>query len=407
MRALAAALAGILTAAILAVPTSAAAGPPPLPEDDPWFAAPADLADHAPGDIIATRPVRVKAFELPVPADAWQLKYRMNDRRERASVGVTTLIVPKSAWRKGGSRPVVSYQTAEDGVSTRCAPSYALTAGLSGGFTGSYSETPIIVSALLQGWAVSVPDYEGQESQFLVADVAAHHVLDGLRAARAFADADLAESPLAMWGYSGGAFATANAAQLQKAYAPELPVEAIALGGLLSDVRATIDAFDGSIGGGAVPMGMHGFDRAYPQLDIPSYLNDLGRRLFEDMAADCIFDAVPKRPFLRVDQIEAFPDALDTPRIARMLRANSPMHRPGLPTAPVYEYHTVLDQFAPIEPVREHLKQYCRGGVDVHHDPKLIGEHLTEIALGVPGALSFLKRSFDGKAPRNTCGSIR
>jgi len=396
-----------LLALALAIPTSAAhAAAPPIPEDDPFFAAPRDVGHYQPGDVIRSRSVQVKAFELPVPSHAWQLIFRTSDRTDKPTVTGTTLIVPRSPWRGPGSRPVVSYQTAEDGVSTRCAPSYALNAGLKGGFTGSYSESPIIVIALLQGWAISVPDYEGMESQFLVADVAAKGVLDGLRASRRFGEAGLAGSPVAIWGYSGGAFASANAAQLQADYAPELPVKGIALGGLLGNVRDTIRAFDGSVAGSAVPMGMHGFDRAYPDLDIRSRLNPRGQKYFDLEANSCLFDAVPRKPFMKVSQIEAEPGTLDQPDVLAMLNENSPLHRSGVPTAPVYEYHTVADEFAPIKPARAVLLNYCAAGVDVQHAPKLVGEHLTEIAAGVPGALSFLKARFAGTAPVNTCARI-
>lgn len=384
----------------------AASDPPPIPEDDPFYAAPADLADLRPGALVASRRVTVRAFELPVPADAWQLKYRTADRTGRPTVTVTTLLVPRSPWTGAGPRPLVSYQTAEDGVSTRCAPSYALTAGISGGFTGSYSETPIVVAALLRGWAVSVPDYEGMRSEFLIATTEAKGVLDGVRAVRSFGPAGLASSPIGLWGYSGGAFATANAAQLQPRYAPELPVRAVSLGGLLGSVRATIDAFDGSIAGGAIPMGMHGFARSYPELHIRDRLNPSGQAKYDAEAADCIFDAAARYPFLRVSEIEAAPNMLDRPRIAAMLRSNSPLHRAGAPTAPVYAYHARLDEFAPIGPARATLRNYCAAGVPVQYDEKLLGEHLTEIVLGVPGAIGFLARRFAGRPPRNNCASI-
>jgi len=387
-------------------PAAHAGSAPPLPEQDSFFAAPSDQDDYAPGDVIRSRPVTVKAFELPLPFKAWQLIYRTSDRNDEPTVTATTLIVPTTAWRGPGSRPVVSYQTAEDGVSTRCAPSYALTAGARGGFSGSYSESPIIVSALLQGWALSVPDYEGMESQFLVADVAAKGVLDGLRASRRFATAGLKDSPLAIWGYSGGAFASANAAQLQRSYAPELPIKAVTLGGLLGNVRDTIRAFDGSVAGSAIPMGMHGFDRAFPDMKIRSRLNALGQKYYDLEANDCLFDAVPRRPFMKVVKIEGEPGMLDKPDVLAMLDANSPLHRPGVPTAPVYEYHTVLDEFAPIKPARAVLRAYCAAGVPVQHDAKLVGEHLTEIALGAPGAVLFMKHRFAGDTPKNTCARI-
>jgi hypothetical protein len=398
------------TAAVLVLSGTAqpaVAAPIPIPEDDPFYAAPANLAAMAPGTVLASRPVAVRAFELPVPADAWQIKYRTSDRTGRPTVTVTTLLVPRSPWTKtDGPRPLVSYQTAEDGVSTRCAPSYALRAGISGGFSGSYSESPIIVTALLQGWAVSVPDYEGMRSEFLVAATEAKGVLDGLRAARNFAPAGLQSSPVALWGYSGGAFATANAAQLQARYAPELPIRAVSLGGLLGSVRATIDAFDGSIAGGAIPMGMHGFARSYPGLHIRDRLSPSGQEKYDTEAADCLFDAAARYPFLKVSQIEGSPGTLDQPDIAAMLRSNSPLYRPGVPTAAVYEYHTRFDEFAPIGPARATLRNYCAAGVPVQYAEKLVGEHLTEIVLGIPGVVGFLTRRFAGEPPRNNCASI-
>jgi len=347
----------------------------------------------------------VKSFEIPVPADAWQVLFRTSDRRGEPTVSVTTVIVPRTPWRGAGLRPLVSYQTAEDGVSTRCAPSYALSAGISGGFTGSYSESSLVVSLLMKGWAVSVPDYEGMESQFLVGDVAAKGVLDGLRAALQLREAGLADAPIGMWGYSGGAFATANAAQLQRRYAPELDVRAIALGGLLGSVRKTIDAFSGSIVGGAIPMGIHGLDRSY-DLDLRSYLNAFGQREYDASADLCIFEAVPRRPFLDIADIEAFPGAFDRPEITAMLAENSPVNRRGVPTAPVYEYHARFDQMAPIGPARAVLRNYCRGGVPVEYREALLAEHLTEMVLGAPGAVAFLDRMFRGRAPVDRCGAV-
>jgi hypothetical protein len=381
--------------------------PLPIPEQDPFFAAPHNVRSYHPGEIIRSRPVAVRAFELPMAAKAWQLIYRTSDRTGAATVTGTTLMVPTTPWLGEGPRPLVSYQTAEDGVSTRCAPSYALATGYRGsGFTGSYSESPIMAFALQQGWALSVPDYEGMQSQFLIGDVAARGVLDGLRASLRFEPAGLAASPVAIWGYSGGAFASAVAAQMQQTYAPELPVKGVALGGLLGNVRDTIRAFDGSIAGSAIPMGMHGFARAYPDMGIRSRLNTLGQQYFDEEANDCLFDAAARKPFMTVAEIEAEPGTLDQPDILAMLNENSPLHRSGVPTAPVYEYHALMDEFAPIAPARAVLRKYCAAGVPVHHDQKPVGEHLTEIAAGAPGAMDFLKNRFAGTTPKNNCTRI-
>ncbi|HSV37474.1 MAG TPA: lipase family protein [Nocardioidaceae bacterium] len=396
-----------VAASLFVVLPATAAPTMPVPEPDLFFRAPADIASYRPGQVIASRPVDAAVFGLPLPVRAWQVKYRTTDSRLRPIATVTTVLVPQAAWQGPGPRPLVSYQTAEDGVAGRCAPSYALRAGFEGGFTGSFTETPIMAAALAKGWVLSVPDYEGPNSEFLVAGTQARGVLDGIRAARRFRPAGIsAKAPVGVWGYSGGSLASVTAAQFQPTYAPRLKLTALALGGLLGDVRATIDAFSGSIGGGAIPMGINGFLRAYPRLRLMQYLSPSGQERVRETSRDCLFDAAARYPFLRVADIEATPNALDAPPVARMLRQNSPLHIAGVPRVPVYEYHTVLDEFAPIGPARATLRKFCAQGVRVEYDEKLIGEHLTEIALGMGGALEFLTRRFAGQPARVNCARI-
>lgn len=376
----------------------------PVPEDDPFYAVPSNIGTFAKGQVIASRQIDAKVYELPLPVTAWQVKFRTENSKGRPSASVTTILQPTSAWSGPGPRPLVSYQFAEDGVTGRCAPSYALRAGSQGGLTNAYTETPIIAMALSRGWTVTVPDYEGARSEFLVAGTQAKGVLDAIRATRRFAPARVAASaPIGLWGYSGGSLASVTAAQLQPTYAPELDLDALALGGLLGDVRATIDAFSGSIGGGAIPMGINGFLRAYPELDLMQYLSPSGREKVRATSGDCLFEAAARYPFLRVADIEGTPDALGSPKVAAMLRANSPRHLPGIPRMPVYHYHAILDEFAPIGPARAVIKRFCAARVPVQRDEKLVGEHLTEIALGAAGAVQFLASRFAGKAPRNNC----
>lgn len=396
-----------LVVAGLSVPGPAQAAPFPVPEEDPFYRTPASIASYRNGDVIDARPIAAKVFELPLPVQAWHVKYRTTNSRLQPIATVTTVLVPRAAWSGPGPRPLVSYQTAEDGVAGRCAPSYALRAGAAGGLTGSYSETPLIAMALLRGWAVSVPDYEGPNSEFLVAGTQARGVLDGIRAARRFGPAGIRRTaPIGLWGYSGGSLASMTAAQFQPTYAPGLRLNSLAVGGLLGDVRATIDAFSGSIGGGAIPMGINGFLRAYPGLRLQQYLSEAGLEKVRITAGDCIFDAAPRWPFLRVADIEAFPNALETPPVARMLRRNSPLHLRHDIAPPVYAYHALADEFAPIGPARATLRRLCGQGVPVEYDEKLLGEHLTEIVLGAPGAVAFLARQFNGRVPRDECSRI-
>lgn len=386
----------------LAPGVATAAGPPP--DEDPFFAVPKRLAKVANGAVLASRPVEAVAGPLPMPATSWQVKYRSQDTQGRPTATVTTLMVPDAPWPGPGPRPLLSYQTAEDGIGARCAPSYALTAGLDAGGTNSNAETLIVRLALERGWTVAVPDYEGPHSEFLGAQGSGRMVLDGIRAARRFKPAAVdPEAPIGMWGYSGGSLATAIAAQLQRRHAPHLRLAGIALGGTVADIKATIRAFDGSAVGGAIIMGLAGVDRAYPRYRLKQYLNDFGREAYEAVQKDCINDAAQRYPGLKFADIESVPNALELPQLQPLFRRISPLHVRGVPSAPVYEYHAVGDELAPVAPARELVRRYCDAGVPVLMEEKLAGEHISEAAAGAPGALDYLGARFAGEPPRSSC----
>ncbi|MCW2498078.1 lipase family protein [Jatrophihabitans sp.] len=398
---------GLVLAAALAMPAEAHAAAIPLPENDPFYAVPADIASLADGAIIGSRAVATQSFGLPLPVHAWQLEYRTTDSIGRPTATVTTVMVPVAPWLGKGPRPLVSYQTAEDGVAGKCAPSYTLRAGLRSGFNNSAAESLLMASALLNGWAVAAPDYEGPQSAFLGGLGAGRAVLDGLRAAQHFApDGVASKTPIGAWGYSGGAYATSIAAELQPAYAPEVHFAGIALGGLVADVDATINAFSGSVLAGALPMGINGVERAFPNFDFSQYLNAHAKQLVTAAAAQCLTDASASHQFLTMAQLEAFPGAFQTQAVQQLLHDDSPLYIPGTPQAPVYDYHTIGDEFAPIAPDRAQMRRFCAAGVTVQHVEDPLGEHITGVVTAVPGVLAFLQARFAGRTPVNTCNTV-
>jgi hypothetical protein len=379
----------------------------PMPEQDPFYAVPHDIARYQDGQVIRSRQIKPMLYVLPVPAKAWQVEYRTEDRLGRPSATVTTILVPMTPWKGNGARPLVSYQTAEDGVAGHCAPSYQIRAGAQAEPNNSTAETSEMISAIAQGWAVTAPDYEGPQSEFLVAKTEAHGVLDAVRATLSFAPAGLTEkSPVALWGYSGGSFASVVAAEYQKSYAPDLTLRAVALGGLVGSVRASINDFSGTIFGGTIAMGINGFERSYPGLDIPKYLNATGNHDVKAAADDCISDAVPRYPFLSFGEIEAKPNLLNVGPVAKMLEDNSPLGIKGTPTAPIYDYHADGDELAPIKPALNLLRRFCRSGAIVQHVQSPVGEHISEVVTGAPGALRFFANRFAGKTPIDTCKQL-
>jgi hypothetical protein len=392
------------------VPGQAAGGPAgsgagvPVPDRDPFYAVPAGISALRNGSVLASRPITALAGPVPLPARAWEVKYKTTDNQGAPTATVLTVMVPKIPWTGHGPRPLVSYQTAEDGVGTKCSPSYALHAGLGASNSNSEPETIEMALALARGWAVAAPDYEGPHSAFLGAPGEAHGVLDGLRAALRFKPAGLgAHTPAALWGYSGGAYASSVAAQAQPSYAPELKLAGVALGGVPGSVRAELTAFSGSFAGGAIMVGIVGIDRAFPAAHVLSYLNARGHRLAAASQTDCITDAAVRSPFLSVTSIEASPGVMDSPAVAALLRSTSPISFGAPPSAPIYDYHAVFDELAPIGPDRALVRRYCAGGVRVQHIEDLAGEHLSELATGTPGALAYMADRFAGRPAPSNC----
>ena len=379
----------------------------PIPSADPFFAVPPNIAGLPNGTILASRPVEAYSLGLPLPVNAWQVKYKTLNNEGQPSADVTTVMVPTAAWTGPGPRPLVSYQVAEDGVGTKCAASYALSAGLAAVDSVSEAQTYEVLLAVERGWAVAAPDYEGPDSQFLGARGEADGVLDGIRAALAFKPAGFStRTPVAMWGYSGGALASSLAAQAQKTYAPSLNIVAIALGGEVANLYATFQDFNtqyGSAAAGAVIVGIIGIDRSYPNANLEQYLNATGRQAVASEQNACLTDGIIDHPFLNSNSYLQSPGDYELPSVISLLEGISPLGQPGEPTAPVYDYHAPDDEFAPIGPDDQLMARYCAAGVTVDHYVEPLGEHLSGEPLGDPGAFAYLSGRFAGDPAPNTC----
>jgi hypothetical protein len=397
----------LATAISLTAAGSALADHVPLPENDPFYAVPKQrtLAGKPNGKVLASREVEVNSNDVPIPATGWQVKYKTIDVHGRPSAYVATVMVPDAPWAGDGPRPLVSYQTAEDGVGSKCSPSYGLRAGSEAGGSNSANEANLMRRAMDRGWAVVAPDYEGPRSEFLGAKGEARGVIDGVRAALRFGPAGFkaGDTPVGLWGYSGGALASTLAAQLQPRYAPNLQFEGVALGGTPGDIYATMRAFSGGPAGGAIAVGLVGADRSYPAFDVPQYLSDFGRQALADSASDCIGDAVARYPAARFEDFARDAGVVELPAVQRLFRKMSPLWFRGEPTAPVYEYHAVADELAPIGPARLLVQRFCDAGVAVQHVEDYTSEHVSLVVSGATGAMDYLGARFAGEPAPSTC----
>lgn len=359
------------------------------PGEDTFYREPETLDAFDPGEVLDARPVEVRGFRHVVRAHAWQVKFRSSDTGGAAVCGVTTVLTPRTPFT-GPLRPLLSYQCAIDSLSAADDPSYTLR-------HGEQFELPFMALALHRGWGVVTTDYNGPKHAFGAAHLAAHFVLDGIRAAVAFAPAGFdAATPIALWGYSGGAQATLCAAEQHSSYAPELNIVGIAAGGITVDPTTAAgtfeDVYDGSILSG-IPLGaIIGVSREHPEVDLAGGLTPQGQTMAAAAADMTLIELFMSFPFLHWADYLTVPHVLDIPGLRAAFEANR--FGEAAPAAPVYVYHGVLDQNLPIGDADDFVDTYRRIGAHVTYRRIRFGEHVMSAAIGAPGALRFLSNRF-------------
>ncbi|PXX66743.1 secretory lipase [Nocardia tenerifensis] len=375
----------LLASSFVTVPDALAQVPPP--DADPFYAAPADLAAYPEGAIVESR--QSALFGLPLPISTWQVKYRSTDASGVPVADVATVMVPMMAWNGPGARPLLSYQVAEDSLGSRCAPSYALRGGGDPGGAQAIIDTPFMIGALLRGWAVVASDHEGPRSRFLDGVNSGRGVLDGIRAARDLPAAGLGPAtPVVGWGYSGGAFATLWAAQIQRQYAPDIRLAGLAAGGVPSNWPAIGGYVDGTMQAGLAMLIVLAAFRDNPSPAFKDLLNDRGRAAVAADGAACGPDLVAKYLNARVDDFASVPNLLAHPAF----RAATDPHELGAPApaVPMYLYHSTTDDIVPVAGFTDLLARYCAQGATITSAHSTLPGHNPTAAGEALGALSYL-----------------
>ncbi|MGW6377402.1 lipase family protein [Rhodococcus sp. NPDC055112] len=387
--------------------------PPSPPELDPAFYAPPLSAYEslAPGEIIAARTVNVANLNaIPVNVDAWQLSYRSTNTRDEPVAAVTTVLKPRGPAKDGGGK-LVSFQIAEDATAQYCAPSYALQlASVPTLVTGSQIvslEFLEVQTALAQGWAVSVPDYQGPNSAYAVGPLGGRLTLDGIRAAERFAPLELpgTQTRVGMWGYSGGAIATGHAAEMQPSYAPEIDLVGAAEGGVPADLSVVLNNADNAAPSGLVLAAVLGLGREYPEFQqfLDQRMNPLGRALMTVKNPLCVSYQAALVPFANNKGMLDVPgDPLDEP-VVRSVIDRTRMGK-SVPEAPLFIYQSNPDWIIPVGQVNALVDSYCQDpSARVQYTRDHFSEHLSLGAAGAPSALMWLRDRMNGVQAQPGC----
>lgn len=224
----------------------------PLPPDrDCFYRPPQGWETKKPGTVLSSR----SAIKPPIAGySAYNILYRTTDSNEKPTYAVTTVFAPNTV-----SKPhsLVSYQHNYNSADVNDSPSFKIYNDTQKWGPIEISPTQVFVQSYLQrGWFVNLPDFEGPLAAFGAGHMAGHATLDSIRATLSMIYAigmpkpmgsDPAHPKVAMYGYSGGAFATEWAAELKSTYAPELDIAGAGTGGLFPNAIDTISKLDAGL----------------------------------------------------------------------------------------------------------------------------------------------------------------
>lgn len=366
------------------------------PTEDSFYTSPsaAELASAAPGNVLRYRALPAKSLSSNLK-EGWQLMYRSNNNQNLPAAMVTTVLIPKSAPATG--RKLLSYQAFYDSLTLNCSPSGQAT-------SNALIEKTFFNSALNKGYVVALADYEGLDSQWIVARNTAHGVLDGIRAVQRFSKTGLnASTPVGMLGYSGGGFATAWAAEYAPTYAPELKIVGAAQGGLPVNPINVAKKVDGTFWAGAYIGAVVGLSRGYPEINVEDYATQAGLEALKDAGTRCLTgfpNLLTAYAYKKGSAYYKDPNFLDLPVMQAINRENTLGQ--FVPQVPLQIFQSVGDQLMPIADVDALVDNYCGKRVKVEYKRVAGTDHVLG-GLYLSGGLNYLLDRFDGKAAPNTC----
>lgn len=385
-------------ACTLLMATTATAEPIyPLPDPDPFYAAPADLAAHRPGDVLGVRVLP----PLPVfpGATVRLVKFRSTNSRGAPIVATTTIATP--AGHQPGA-PLLSYQHFINSLGTGCAVSHRLyDADLNLSTT-----MPMLGMMLQRGWSVALPDHLGPQFAFGAGRLGGQITLDGIRAVKRLPELAVADSPAVLAGYSGGGLATAWAAALQPSYAPELRLAGAAIGGapmnLVSMARGL--GHNPHPAFGLAMAAAIGLEREYPdRVSVSSNLNQRGLALRDAMANKCTNDILAVGAGGSAQEFATATSVFDQPKAWAVVEENSVELYGGVPEMPIFEWHSPLDPLIPLDAINNTNRRWCAAGVRLQTLQVPAVEHLSAAVVGAPAMLLWLEGRVHGEPAPAAC----
>lgn len=337
--------------------------------------------------------------------DAFKVMYRSTNVHAQSNAVTGTVLVPKEPWTGEGARPLVTLGVGTRGLADSCAPSWTM----SQGWDYEAFEYELM---LKKGWVVAITDMVGLGTPglhtYMVAREQGTALLDIARAALTMPETGLEpDSPIGITGYSQGGASAGWAAELESTYAPELNIKGTAAAGVPGDLLAVAKALDGTPFIGLAMMAALGYDAAYPELDLASFLNARGHKLISKAEKLCLtqFDGVKElvgtagtwfSGYMEDKSRNPLKDPIWEKRLGENKLGST------APTAPVLMQHGMMDQMVAFKQAKKLRGQWCALGADITWREHIIAEHVLGMVFSLDENIKFLADRFADKPVRST-----
>ncbi|RMI31429.1 lipase family protein [Nocardia stercoris] len=367
------------------------------PDPDPFYSTPGNIGDYEPGDVIDSRPMPA-VVSLPGIA-ATLVKFRSNDSHGNPIAATTTVLTPPNHT---AGAPLISYQAFINSLGAQCAISHSI---YNGDPANGVRELPTFNVWLQRGFTVALPDHLGPDLAYGAARLGGQITLDGIRAVQRLPQLGLAGSPTVMAGYSGGGMTTAWAAAMQPTYAPELHLAGAAIGGAPENMEEMLRGI-GTGPNEALGLAMAaavGLDREYPdRMHLASVLNPNGRSAMSEMANACMGQLIALGAWHSIPEYTSS-SLIDDQDVIGVLRDNSLDFYDGIPSTPIFEWHSPFDPLLPIDAIQRTNGRWCAAGNPVLSLQLPIPEHLVTFAAGFPEAMGWIESRLNGTPAPSNC----
>jgi pimeloyl-ACP methyl ester carboxylesterase len=360
-----------------------------------FYTAPSPLPSDPPGTVIRSEPLE----GAPEGAVAWKILYLSTSYTGEPTAVSATLVVPTTPAPTGG-RPVVAFAHGTVGVAPNCAPS----------LRSYWAEDIDGLTAFLEaGYAVVATDYEGMGTSgthpYLVGKSAAMNVLDSVRAAHNFSEAD-AGTDYVVWGYSQGGHASLFTGEFTTSYAPELKLVGVAAGAPPTDLRTLFERDLGTTFGNV--LGAYAFNawsKVYDNAELGPIIRGAARPVVRDTAKLCIREEqeaaaiLPGSIIMKVTFLSNHPP--ETEPWKSLFAENSP-GQSKIP-APIFIVQGEEDGLVHPDVTDAFAKSLCARGQTVELRTYPGVHHVSAMPVVAPDVVAWIVDRFAGVPAPNTC----